>query len=1137
MKDSLMNLADAMETYGKWSRIHTIWNEKYPALGTSKAALRSEYNRIKRLRSGSPYTPGASHAEHSSGESDSESDEESDGEGENVDVDPRSETCTPVAKRMTPAKFDEQVIRDGFREELEEMTGRPEGCFEGRVCLCARNVHINPDLITLVDRMIYAEFSLTRGSMWSLNCLVYAGAKVLMNAVQKARRQLSAKSTPRVPVIERCLKYIKECRSTAHRLTTELERRNRTKPMSKREKKRGGSQWVQRKFGKISTNKLREMINRNHDVICIKTRQMRDAKLQENSKQQADKLRTRGVQAFVRPVHTSIKGPSLEEVRTYWDGILGKKTSYNKNSFAVKGWSESIEPVDDPTDYEEPPPFELFRMLIRKTPCWKAAGRDKLKAFWWKKFPESLGLLYTLMEPILRGEVTPPQWLVTGRTELIPKPGFGGRADQMRPITCLNTCYKFLTKVLTHMITGLTNESGAMPLTQKALRKGRRGCVDALWIDQTLTSEAIRESKSLSVAWIDYSKAFDRVPHRWVHRMLRVVQAPKPVRKCIRNIMRLWQSEFTIWSGKNKESTLIRYKSGLFQGDSLSPLLFCLCTAPMSWALSKNRGVFSNVLGKTITHTLFIDDLKIYTRSRGTLIRVLSRVKKASKAIGMRLNIAKCATATMVMGVPRYGSAVTINGEAVPTADIETPYKYLGVLQAFAVRHKENKASCVGKYLKRVRSIWRTRLPGPKQAELMGSWAMGVLKYHFIFTEWSVVELRAVDRLTRKILIEHQAHHPKASVARLYLPRRQGGRGLQSLEQIYERETVSAAFYLVNASDSELQAIRASLFEDEVPTHTIAKAQTILDKYDTDIKLTRNGVVNPDNTQMCCKAVNKLVKAGQWRALELELAGKTIHGVHRRQVGEKGFNKKLSWSWIRTFPGKSETEALIFAAQDGVLLTRRYCSRILGQNVKLECRKCRGGEESIGHILAKCPIYQWTLFKERHDKIVYLIARNICSFAKAELPPSLQWGKAEYTGNGSFGDRQNVYVEVDMLQLTIDPIKHRRPDIVVHNRSTNTVTIMDVAVAWEPLLLERETEKRGKYEPLARDMGRRKRKSEQVLVRPLVVGDLGTVARLKQELTELEMWDGKAVKALVTACQLEAVFYAARIIRGHLPLH
>ncbi len=49
----------------------------------------------------------------------------SDGEGESVGAEakppndpaePRPETATPVAKRMTPTTFDEQVIRDGFRE-------------------------------------------------------------------------------------------------------------------------------------------------------------------------------------------------------------------------------------------------------------------------------------------------------------------------------------------------------------------------------------------------------------------------------------------------------------------------------------------------------------------------------------------------------------------------------------------------------------------------------------------------------------------------------------------------------------------------------------------------------------------------------------------------------------------------------------------------------------------------------------------------------------------------------------------------------------------------------------------------------------------------------------------------------------
>ncbi len=117
-------------------------------------------------------------------------------------------------------------------------------------------------------------------------------------------------------------------------------------------------------------------------------------------------------------------------------------------------------------------------------------------------------MLHALLVPILTGTEKIPQWLVTGCTTLIPKEGYSG---QMRLITCLNIAYKFLTKMITYMLTRLTDANGSMPAPQKALRKFRRGCADALWTDQTLVTESIRDRKSLSVAWIDYSKAFDRV--------------------------------------------------------------------------------------------------------------------------------------------------------------------------------------------------------------------------------------------------------------------------------------------------------------------------------------------------------------------------------------------------------------------------------------------------------------------------------------------------------------------------------------------------------------------------------------------------------------------------------------------------
>ena len=48
--------------------------------------------------------------------------------------------------------------------------------------------------------------------------------------------------------------------------------------------------------------------------------------------------------------------------------------------------------------------------------------------------------------------------------------------------------------------------------------------------------------------------------------------------------------------------------------------------------------------------------------------------------------------------------------------------------------------------------------------------------------EWRRDELKEMDRSTRKVMNMYRALHPRDSVARLYLPRKEGGRGLLSIE-------------------------------------------------------------------------------------------------------------------------------------------------------------------------------------------------------------------------------------------------------------------------------------------------------------------------------------------------------------------
>ena len=52
------------------------------------------------------------------------------------------------------------------------------------------------------------------------------------------------------------------------------------------------------------------------------------------------------------------------------------------------------------------------------------------------------------------------------------------------------------------------------------------------------------------------------------------------------------------------------------------------------------------------------------------------------------------------------------------------------------------------------------------------------------------------DQKTRKLLTIHGQHHPEADVDRLYVPRKQGGRGLMQLEAAHAVEITNLVEYV-----------------------------------------------------------------------------------------------------------------------------------------------------------------------------------------------------------------------------------------------------------------------------------------------------------------------------------------------------
>ena len=81
------------------------------------------------------------------------------------------------------------------------------------------------------------------------------------------------------------------------------------------------------------------------------------------------------------------------------------------------------------------------------------------------------------------------------------------------------------------------------------------------------------------MAWIDYRKAYDMIKHSWKEKCLQIFGIADNVGKFLGRSMQAWKVELTS-CGESLGDVNIR--RGIFQGDSLLPLLFVFCLIPLT---------------------------------------------------------------------------------------------------------------------------------------------------------------------------------------------------------------------------------------------------------------------------------------------------------------------------------------------------------------------------------------------------------------------------------------------------------------------------------------------------------------------------------------------------------------------------
>lgn len=100
---------------------------------------------------------------------------------------------------------------------------------------------------------------------------------------------------------------------------------------------------------------------------------------------------------------------------------------------------------------------------------------------------------------------------------------------------------------------------------------------------------------------------------------------------------------------------VIRITKGIFQDDTLSPIWFCLVINPLSNLLSRTRIEYNLHTGRsnhTVSHQLYMNDLKLYTPSYEKLNDLIMLVEEFSNDIKMEFD--KCKVINMKRG--KYGT-------------------------------------------------------------------------------------------------------------------------------------------------------------------------------------------------------------------------------------------------------------------------------------------------------------------------------------------------------------------------------------------------------------------------------------------------------------------------------------------------
>ncbi|XP_056688091.1 uncharacterized protein [Spinacia oleracea] len=364
---------------------------------------------------------------------------------------------------------------------------------------------------------------------------------------------------------------------------------------------------------------------------------------------------------------------------------------------------------------------------------------------------------------------------------LIPKIKCPNTVSDFRPISCCNTLYKCVTKVLCNRLRQILPD--LIMENQGGFVHGRHIVHNIMVVQDLVKHYGRKDVKPSCLMKIDLQKAYDTVDWNFLQEMLEQLGFPEHfvhlVMECVTTPM------FSLMINGTMHG-FFKSQRGLRQGDPMSPLLFVICMEYLSRVLHSMSLLplfqyHPRCKAVKLTHLCFADDLILCCKGDfASIYLLLQAFKLFSDTSGLQPNKQKSSIYCYGMSDSDINRVELVSGFTRSVL----PFKYLGVP---ICSKKITTAQCdmlVDKMIARIK-VWSSRnLSYSARMQLINS---VLLSLHMYWAQVYVLPkqvLYEINKICRSFLWSGKAYNTKPSnisLAQSCCHKKEGGLGFRDV--------------------------------------------------------------------------------------------------------------------------------------------------------------------------------------------------------------------------------------------------------------------------------------------------------------------------------------------------------------------